>query len=177
MKKIFTLALMAVFAMSVTAATGFQDFNKLKRETHLQLKKIQSKMGGVEKLSAPKTKVQTASNTSESIVGKSFITVYDDTKSKFNGFFSVVADNDGIILEGFAEGYDVKASYDATTSTITIPTGVVVGTHSTYGDVTIHAISGTGTDDTDITGTVSGNTITFDKGLYGTVVYLSLIHI
>lgn len=46
MKKIFTLALMAVFAMSVTAATGFQDFNKLKRETHLQLKKIQSKMGG-----------------------------------------------------------------------------------------------------------------------------------
>ena len=171
MKKIFTLALMAVFAMSVTAATGFQDFNKLKRETHLQLKKIQSKMGGVEKLSAPTTKVQTASNTSESIVGKSFITVYDDTKSKFNGFFSVVADNDGIILEGFAEGYDVKASYDATTSTITIPTGVVVGTHSTYGDVTIHAISGTGTDDTDITGTVSGNTITFDKGLYGTVVY------
>lgn len=172
MKKIFTLALLALFTMSITAATGFQDFNKLKREAHLQLKNASFKMGKVEKQSASKTNVQAASNAPESIVGKSFITVYNDTEENFNGFFNVSADNDGIILEGFAEGYDVKASYDAATGTITIPTGVVVGTHSKYGDVTIHALTSESKyDDTVIKGTVSGNTVTFDKGLYGTVVY------
>ena len=172
MKKIFTLALLALFTMSITAATGFQDFNKLKREAHLQLKNASFKMGKAEKQSAPKTNAQAASNAPESIVGKSFITVYNDTKENFNGFFNVSADNDGIILEGFAEGYDVKASYDAATGTITIPTGVVVGTHSKYGDVTIHALTSESKyDDTVIKGTVSGNTVTFDKGLYGTVVY------
>ena len=171
MKKIFTLALLALFTMSITAATGFQDFNKLKREAHLQLKNASFKMGKAEKQSAPKTNAQAASNAPESIVGKSFITVYNDTKENFNGFFNVSADNDGIILEGFAEGYDVKASYDAATGTITIPTGVVVGTHSKYGDVTIHALTSESKyDDTVIKGTVSGNTVTFDKGLYGTVV-------
>lgn len=102
MKKIFTLALLALFTMSITAATGFQDFNKLKREAHLQLKNASFKMGKAEKQSAPKTNAQAASNAPESIVGKSFITVYNDTKENFNGFFNVSADNDGIILEGFA---------------------------------------------------------------------------
>lgn len=171
MKKIFTLALLALLTMSVTAATEFQDFNKLRREAHLQLKSASFKMG-TEKQAVTKTKVQAASTAPESIVGKSFITVYNDTEDNFNGYFTVVADNDGIILEGFAEGYDVKASYDAATGTITIPTGVVVGTSSTYGDITIHALTPElQYNDTEIKGTVNGNTVTFDKGLYGTVVY------
>lgn len=173
MKKIFTLAIMAVLAISATAAVGFQDFNQLKRNAHMQLKKSTLKMGGAEKSSAPKTNVQAAANAPESIVGKSFVVIYNDNEDDFNGYFDVVADGDGIILEGFAEGYDVKASYDAATGTITIPTGMVIGTSSTYGDITMHALDIKNSQYTDdpIVGTVEGNKVTFNYGVYGTVIY------
>lgn len=170
MKKIFTLAIAAVFALSAAAANGFQDFGKLNRDAHKQLKTIN--LANVVGKNVKKTKSQAAANAPESIVGKSYITVYNDTENKFNGYFTVVANGENIKLEGFAEGYDVEATYDAATGKITIPTGVVIGKSQTYGDITIHAIvEGGKVEDSEITGIVDGNKVTFDKGLYGTVVY------
>ncbi|NPD90973.1 leucine-rich repeat domain-containing protein [Xylanibacter muris] len=169
MKKIFTLALLAVLTLSVTAATDIKNFSQLRQERHQQLKPAVLKKAG--KRLAFKTNAKAAGNAPESITGKSFITVYNDQEDKFNGFFNVVADGEGIILEGFAEGYNVKASYDASTGTITIPTGVVIGKSNTYGDITIHAAASDGYSDDPIIGTVDGNKVTFNYGVYGTVVY------
>jgi len=170
MKKFFMLAVAAVFAVSATAANGFQDFGKLIRNANRQLKTVSLEKGGEVGTAVSKVKRQAAANAPESIVGKSFITVYNDTENKFNGFFNIVANGDKITLENFAEGFNVEATYDAATGTITIPTGVVVGTDQTYGDVTIHAITpDLKYNNTDITGTVNGNTITFDKGICGSV--------
>ena len=77
----------------------------------------------------------------ESIVGMRFVTTYNDTEDNYNGFFTVSEGTDGgIVLNNFAEGYSVNATYDASTGKISIPTGVVIGTHSTYGDITLYAL-------------------------------------
>lgn len=109
----------------------------------------------------------------ESIVGMRFVTTYNDTEDNYNGFFTVAEGTDGgIVLENFADGYSVKGTYDATTGKITIPTGgAVIGTHSTYGDILLYALTPDATQysSQDITGTVSGDKVTFDNGVYGKV--------
>lgn len=107
-----------------------------------------------------------------SLVGKTYVAVYNDQTYNLNEGVEVVAGTDGrIVLQGLAEGYDVNATYDPATGKITIPTGVVVGSHSTYGDVTLHGAFTDGWSDDPVTATVNGDVITFDAGLYGTVVY------
>ncbi|MCM1078618.1 MAG: leucine-rich repeat domain-containing protein [Bacteroidales bacterium] len=171
MKKFFMLAVAAVVALSATAANGVQDFGKLLRNADRQLKANTLTMGT--SAQPAKAKRQASANAPESITGKSFITVYNDSKNNFNGYFTVAADGDGIILEGFAKGYDIKASYDAATGIITIPTGVVIGTSPTYGDITLHALDAESKHylDSPITGTVEGNKVAFNYGVYGSVVY------
>ena len=109
----------------------------------------------------------------ESIVGMRFVTTYNDSEDNYNGFFTVAEGTDGgIVLENFADGYSVKGTYDATTGKITIPTGgAVIGTHSTYGDILLYALTPDATQysSQDITGTVSGDKVTFDNGVYGKV--------
>lgn len=109
-----------------------------------------------------------------SLVGKSYVTRYDDGKNKYNYFFTVAEGTDGgIVLENFAEGYNVNATYDAATGRITIPINTVIGTHPTYGDITLYSLTPDGTQYSrtePITGTVAADgTITFDNGAYGTV--------
>ncbi len=106
-----------------------------------------------------------------SIVGNSYMTYYSDRTIDCTSYFTV-AEGDAavvgsIVLKNFAEGYDVNANYDATTGTITIPTGVVIGQYGTYGDLTIYALAGNQYGAIDITGTVGEDgTITFDYGAY-----------
>ena len=114
-----------------------------------------------------------------SIVGKSYVTVYSDGEMKCNGFIDVkAAANDSITLEGFAGGYDVKAKYDATAGTITIPTGIVIAKHSTYGDITMYALDSENKkyNSNPIVGTVDENKISFNYGVYGTVTAGTLIY-
>lgn len=111
-----------------------------------------------------------------SLTGKNFVTLFNDGDYDMNAEFTVAAAaNDSVLLEGFAQGYDVKAAYNATTGKLTIPTGMVIGQQkmgeSTMCDVTLHALVGQQYNDTEITGTVSGDTITFDKGVYCTFLY------
>lgn len=173
MKKIFMLAVAAVLAISVTAADRFQNIETPGRSTNKSFKTTNLQKGEA-KTNASRNKRQTAANAPESITGKSFITVYhDDTTDKFNNYFTVVANDDKLTLEGFAEGLDVEATYDAATGTITIPTGMVIGNHSTYGDITLHALDAANSQyiDEPIIGIVDGNKVTFNYGVYATVVY------
>lgn len=176
MRKIYSFALSAVVALaSAVTATAAQPMSAdmapaQARESFRTIKPLLEQAPVVAK--APVAKAEANADAPESIVGKTYVAVYNDQTYDLNCGVKVVAGTDGgIVLEGFAEGYDVKATYDAATGTVSIPTGVVVGTHSTYGDITIHAITSTGVEDTPIIGKVEGEIITFQSGLYGTVVY------
>ena len=113
-----------------------------------------------------------ADNAPATITGKTYVTIYTDGDDKYNGFIEVIAAGDSIILGGFAGGYDVTAAYDATTGSITIPTGRVIANHSSYGPITMWALdAAAGKYSSDpIVGKVDGNTISFDLGVYSTIV-------
>lgn len=105
--------------------------------------------------------------------GDKFVNFYSNATDKLNCGFWIETDSAGIILKNFAEGIDLHATYDATTGKITIPTGVVIANDTTYGDVTLHAldIDAQQYNNQPITGTISGDSIVFDKGVYTTVTY------
>ncbi len=166
MKKIFTLVALAISAMTASATVSIES---LSLDNTRQLKSTTLQYGNL----APKPAKAPAmySEGQTSIVGKEFVTIYNDGSNDYNYYFDVVADGDSIVLEGLAEGFDVKAAYNASTGTITIPTGVVIGEDETYGEVTLYAVSGTSYGDLDIIGTVTNDTITFNYGFYGVVTY------
>lgn len=178
MKKIYSCALSAMLAaasaLSVSAAQGV---NASLNAMYYAGYSVNRTPGNLLKASAlpfraPAAAAADASEAPASIVGKSYVVVYNDLTYDLNCAMTVKEGTDGgIILEGFAEGYDVNATYDPATGKISIPTGVVVGTNSTYGDITIHALVGNQYSDSPITGTVGDGVITFNEGLYGTVVY------
>lgn len=167
MNKLFTLLAATSCAMSVCAASGFEVLNP---EVSKQLKPATLEWAG-ESTPSMKAPATNASEAPETLVGKSFVTLYNDGTDNYNHYFNVSAIGDSLLLEGFAEGFDVKAAYNSTTGTLTIPTGIVVGEHSTYGPVTMYAAGATQYSDDDIIGTVNGNTITFNFGVYGIVTY------
>lgn len=105
------------------------------------------------------------------LAGRSFITFYNDINIQCNGYFTAEGTNDDLTLKGFAYGYDVKGSYNPETGTITIPTGVVIGSHSTYGNITIHAFNwdNGGRDSSPIIATWNGNGFSFNWSLIGSV--------
>lgn len=108
----------------------------------------------------------------ESIIGKSYITLYNDGDNSCNSYFTVEAGEGGSIkLKGIIEGYDANATYDASTGKITIPTGVVIGTYSTYGNITLYSLSSDGLYSThDVIITINDdNTLSFSEGLYAAV--------
>lgn len=140
--------------------------------SRLTLRPLLTKVASLPESAAVSSRADQAGEHPESIVGMTCVAVYNDLDYDLNCAFDIVADPDGgVILQGFAEGYDVKGSYDAATGKLTIPTGVVIGTHNTYGEITVHSTDGQQYTDDPITATVTGNTITFENGLYGTVVY------
>lgn len=136
------------------------------------IRPVLTKVSSLPESAAFSSRADEAGEHPESIVGMTYVAVYNDQSHDLNCAVAVVADPDGgIILHGFAEGYDVKGTYDPATGKVTIPTGVVVGSDEDYGDITIHSTDGQHYSDEPIVGTVTGNTITFENGLYGTVVY------
>ncbi|MDE7407743.1 MAG: leucine-rich repeat domain-containing protein [Muribaculaceae bacterium] len=116
-----------------------------------------------------------AEGTTESIVGKSYLVIYEDSEKYNEPVTITAAANDSVVLTGFLGAmYDVKAAYDASTGTLTIPTGYVAGTHSTYGDVTFYALTNPATgniSDAPLVGKVSDGAITFNYSAVGVVVY------
>lgn len=181
MKKFYTIALAAMLAGTVTLTAEAAAVTSVSATTDGMLEQTAGSRRQVlpelqKVASLPKSKVAArageAAEHPASLAGKTYVAVYNDMTYDLNEAFEVVDNPEGgVIFKGLAEGYDVKGTYDASTGTVTIPTGMVIGTHSTYGDITIHALSGKQYGDIDVTGTVNGDVITFDYGFYGTVIY------
>ncbi|MDE5706024.1 leucine-rich repeat domain-containing protein [Muribaculum sp.] len=170
MKRFYSLSLAALCTVCSMAAPQTVTTLPLPQRHH-ELKS--NKIEYTESVRKVSRAADDASTTApESIVGMRFVTTYNDTEDNYNGFFTVSEGTDGgIVLNDFAEGYSVNATYDASTGKISIPTGVVIGTHSTYGDITLYALTPDASQysSQDITGTVSGDKVTFDNGVYGKV--------
>ena len=171
MNKFYAMAVTAACALGVSAAPLI--IHELPgspvRELEASATNFKQALGPV-MLKAPG---QAASeNAPETLVGKTYVSLYNDGNWACNNYFTVTEGADGgLVFEGLAEGYDVKGTYDAATGTVTIPTEVVIGTHSTYGDITLWALdlATQKYSNNDIVGTVEGNTITFNYGIYGAV--------
>ena len=169
MKKIYTMLLAGACALGVSAERTVSAIPYIAPE--LQLKNVQFTEGRAESKKIIKAE-EAEGEIPASIVGKSYISFYNDGDIDCNGIIEVAeGENGGVVLKGFAYGYDVNGNYDAATGKLTIPINVVIGTHSTYGDITLYAL----VSDTEImtsgyvTGTVRGNTIEFSLGFYGKV--------
>lgn len=169
MKRLYSLSLAAlcVLTSTITAQTtqiaGFP-------ERELELKSVSAEY--TEAHNVTNDAVPAAEAAPASLDGKSFVTVYQDSKNKYNGFFTVEqGEGNNIVLKNFAEGYDVNATYDVATGKITIPTNVVIGTHSTYGDITMYALdfAASNYNRNPIVGTVDGDKVVFNYGVYGLV--------
>lgn len=169
MNKLYSLSLAALCALTANmTAQTLQLSGTLEREHSL-------KQTNVDFVSAKAEAAESAAAASapESLDGKSFVTLYSDMNSqKYNGFFTVKqGEGNNIVLQNFAEGYDVNATYDASTGKITIPTDVVIGTHQTYGDITLYALNAElkQYSKNPIVGTIDGDKVVFDYGVYGKV--------
>ena len=165
MKRLYSLSLAAlcVLTSTITAQTtqiaGFP-------ERELELKSVSAEY--TEAHNVTNDAVPAAEAAPASLDGKSFVTVYQDSKNKYNGFFTVEqGEGNNIVLKNFAEGYDVNATYDVATGKITIPTNVVIGTHSTYGDITMYALdfAASNYNRNPIVGTVDGDKVVFNYGV------------
>ena len=199
MKKIYRLILTfcvagtAVLANAAAPKTGEEISVPLKAEKTLKQADVKEMTAPVGSLNATKTintdalvakgirKAAARKAAPESIVGKTFVASYNDSEDDFNCYLTIAAgDEDGeIVLEGFAGGYDLKGTYDAQTGLITIPTGVVLGQFSIYGNVILYSLDDAGYIYTDIpiTATVSEDKISFETGIYAAVSagYLALM--
>lgn len=171
MKKFYSLAVAALCAVTATAG-NFSEFLELNRNSNRELKNVKLEYAPALK-TVESTKAKAESTAPATLVGKSYVTFYSDDEKYNTATVVSAAANDSIVLGGFATGLNVKAKYDATTGKITIPTGMVIGNDQNYGDITLWAldVANQKYSDGDIVGTVNGNSITFDKGVYCTVVY------
>lgn len=106
---------------------------------------------------------------------KDFVVYFNDGYDPLNEGVTVVINGDAIVFEGLASGYNVQGTYDATTGTATIPTGVVIGTHSSYGDITLMAIDGSNVTSDDIEIVFGTDGFTCSKGIAGQVAAGTLI--
>ena len=108
------------------------------------------------------------------IVGKTYVVLFNDEDDDFSGSFSVAAGSSTgeVIFKGLANGLDVNGTYDAVTGKINIPVGVSLGSNG-YGNVTLYSLDDQGyySGTTPITATVSEDGIVFDNGLYSTFPY------
>jgi len=172
MKKIFTkvataMSVLTLSAMTVSAAPTLPGF-----ERNL----VPSAKNFSYEVSASKT-VKTVSakadNAPATLVGKEYVFIGNNGDYKENVGVTVAADKipNGIVFEGLAGGYNVRGTYNASTGTVTIPTNVVIGTHKDYGDITLYALDLAAQKyySSNIIGTVKGDTISFNYGLYGLV--------
>lgn len=122
----------------------------------------------------PKAKSNTPAP--ETLSGKTFITVYNNGEIMVNAYLNVSGTNDDLTLVKGAKGYHLKASYNPETGTLTIPTGVVIGTSSSYGDITLCGIEPDPENPNslfvyqgDLIGTWNGEGFTFNHGIGGKV--------
>lgn len=110
------------------------------------------------------------------ILGKEYVVLFNDNYDDLNSSLTISEGENGmVVLEGLANGYDVTGSYDSKTNTIVIPTGVVIGTNSTYGDITLYALKGNTLSEDPITVSIADGKLTFDKGIGGQVTAGTLI--
>lgn len=118
-----------------------------------------------------KESVPVSQNPPKSIIGRTYVTIYN-YDGKYNDYFTVTeAPNDSIILKGYACGYDIKGKYDSNTGTLTIPTGMVIGKsfyHTEENAILYSQIdqSVETLGNAPIIGTVDGEKITFNNGLW-----------
>lgn len=109
-----------------------------------------------------------------SIVGKKYVTFYQGFTNYGSAAAWIVveqADNDSVLLKGVADGYDMKAKYDATTGQLTIPTGKVVGTNNTGLDIVVYNLLSSSNygsyNSSPVVATVTDDKIVFADGFYG----------
>lgn len=80
---------------------------------------------------------------------------------------------DSLVVSGFVGSYDLKAAYDASTGTLTIPAGgKVIGQFSDYGDVQLYAMNAEGTsyyENLPVTATWQDGAFVFNEGVYAVV--------
>lgn len=171
MKQFYTMVATLLAATSAFAGITTTQLNAVPQRVNApkttQLKYVTS--NGLEKSPAI-AKVAPAS-----IVGNEYVVQYTYSTDNMNLALTVSEGEEAgtLVFEGLAEGYDLTGTYDASTGKISIPTNVVIGNNSTYGDITLWALSADGTQysDSPITATVDGDEIIFDNGIYSTVVY------
>lgn len=168
MRKIYSFAAAAMCSLSVFAG-NYEVLGEINRESLREPNPVTLEMAPASQ--TPARAMALADNAPASITGKTYVTTYTDGEAKYNGFISVEAAGDSILLVGFAGGYDVKAAYDAATGTITIPTEKVIANHSTYGPITMWALDAAAGkyNSNPIIGTVDGNGISFNLGVYCTI--------
>ena len=166
MTKLYTLLLAGACALSVSAQKTISEIPFKAPER--SIRNVQLSEGRAESKKLIKAE-EGEGEIPESIVGKTYVTLFNDWDIACNGQLTVAEGADGgIVLQKFAGGYDVNATYDSTTGKITIPVNVEVGKTSSGVTVMLYSLI-----DTErfskvdpIIGHVKGNGIEFELGVY-----------
>lgn len=179
MKKIFTFCLAALATSSIYAAGNITELAMPQRNANRVLHEAADFTFSSASAQAP---VAVATRAGESIVGKSFISTFADYDKQDNNDYFIVLDadtiegnNDDVLVMGFAASCDVYGTYDAAKGTLTIPTGVEVGTYQ-VNDTTTTPIVLYNLDEAAgkystaaLVGTVADGKITFNGAPYLTI--------
>lgn len=165
MTKFYTLLVAGLCALSGSAQKSISEIPFMGRE--LSVRNIKLTEGRAESKKTIKAE-EGESEIPASIVGKTYVTLFNDWDIACNGELTVVEGTDGgIVLQKFAGPFDVKGTYDSTTGTITIPVNVEVGTYNGNPVKLYAAIPGGRFSRVDpIIGHVKGNGIEFELGVY-----------
>ena len=138
MRKFTTLALIGFCSLGAVAANqSVQETGRFSR----QLKHVSLPYSNTSAAHQVAPKADDSTTAPESLIGKSYLTLYNDGDMDCVGNFTVTAGaNDSIVLNDLAQGYSLTGVYDSKAGTITIPTNRVIATHSTYGPITVYAL-------------------------------------
>lgn len=166
MTKLYTLLFAGVCALSVSAQKTISEIPFTAPERSVRNIQLSEGRADIKK----HIKAEEAENEfPESIVGNTYVTLFNDWDIACNGQMEVAEGTDGgIVLKKFAGGYDVNATYDSTTGTITIPVNIEVGKLSDGRSVMLYSLIDTGRFSRvdPIIGHVKGNGIEFELGAY-----------
>lgn len=112
----------------------------------------------------------------ETIIGNKYVTYYGSFTSygQCAGHFTVEqGTGDTVVLKEILGTYNLKGVYNKTAGTVTIPSGQIVGNHSTAGAITAYTLLAPGFTQYSPTVpcvlTFTDQGVTFDNGLYASV--------
>ena len=166
MTKFYTLLLAGACALSVSAQKTISEIPFKAPER--SVRNIQLTEGRAESKKLIKAE-EGEGEFPASLVGKTYVTLFNDWDIACNGQLTVAEGADGgIVLKNFAGGFDVNATYDSATGTITIPVNVTIGELSNGNLVTLYSLIDAGrfSRKDPIIGHVKGNGIEFELGVY-----------